>query len=252
MSYKKLPYIEAILLREEMNFVPEDCIDLKKVIDNLNIIYSERELSNKTAGVSKVVGIHKYIFLNISNPLIEYMPYKRFTIAHEIGHVILHRNTKMNICGEDVFKGNTKNQREYEANEFASELLLPRKIVQEELKYKDISIELAQQIADKYKLSLTATLISMIKQTDCKVMLFCHNGERLKWVIKSSECYMKAETCIVGSNVTHMAKENVTSIKDYVDSDLWINSSKIDRCLEETLFNEQLGTYLTIINIEED
>lgn len=252
MCYKKRsPYAEAILLREEMNIIPSESIDFKKLIDNLNIIYSERELSNETAGVSKIIGIHKYIFINIKNPLIEYIPYKRFTIAHEIGHIILHKNAKMNICREDVFKGNTKIHREQEANEFASELLLPRKVVQAELRYKDVTIELAQKIADIYKLSLT-TLISMIKQTEDKVMLFCHTGEKMKWVIKSSECYEKPETCIIGSEVTKMAKDRTTSVKDYVNADLWINSYNIDKCLEETLFNQHLGTYLTVINIEDD
>jgi Zn-dependent peptidase ImmA (M78 family) len=60
---------------------------------------------------------------------------QRFTIAHEIGHLDMHKGTPMFI---DRFvrvnwRDGASNQEEAEANSFAAELLMPRKIVEREV-----------------------------------------------------------------------------------------------------------------------
>lgn len=51
---------------------------------------------------------------------------QRFTIAHELGHYILHRNQQTDFVDSTYFrKEDTQNSMEFEANRFASELLMP-------------------------------------------------------------------------------------------------------------------------------
>ena len=65
---------------------------------------------------------------------------QRFTIAHEIGHLRLHRGRP--IIVDEVVRVNFRDSRssqatdteEIEANQFAAELLMPRDLVQQEVK----------------------------------------------------------------------------------------------------------------------
>lgn len=65
---------------------------------------------------------------------------QRFTIAHELGHLHLHerqdlildRHVQVNF--RDATSSTASNQEEIEANQFASELLMPREFLEHSLK----------------------------------------------------------------------------------------------------------------------
>lgn len=105
---------------------------VKRVVENLNEKYKTNcpyELANeldiiliiqplgKTWGMYKYINRNKVIYIN--SILNEHE--RRFVLAHEIGHATLHPKSS-------CFFTNTKNlnklKREYEANIFASELLI--------------------------------------------------------------------------------------------------------------------------------
>lgn len=50
---------------------------------------------------------------------------QRFTILHELGHYMLHRNKLQSFEDEIFFRAGIKGDIEYRANEFASKLLMP-------------------------------------------------------------------------------------------------------------------------------
>lgn len=50
---------------------------------------------------------------------------QRFTILHELGHYMLHRNKLQSFTDEIFFRAGIKGDIEYRANEFASKLLMP-------------------------------------------------------------------------------------------------------------------------------
>jgi Zn-dependent peptidase ImmA (M78 family) len=54
---------------------------------------------------------------------------QRFTILHELGHYILHRNKLQSFTDEIFFRAGVKGDIEYRANEFASKLLMPEDYV---------------------------------------------------------------------------------------------------------------------------
>lgn len=58
----------------------------------------------------------------------ESFPRQRFTIAHEIGHIILHHQAGENINEVDYRSSdNNFERKEFQANAFASALLMPKK-----------------------------------------------------------------------------------------------------------------------------
>jgi Zn-dependent peptidase ImmA (M78 family) len=89
---------------------------------------------------------------------------QRFTIAHEIGHLVMHEGTPMFI---DRFvrvnwRDGASNQQEAEANSFAAELLMPRSFVEAEVgrviakRSKVTPQELAAMLAKRFDVSAEA------------------------------------------------------------------------------------------------
>ena len=88
-----------------------------------------------TAGSVSIGSQNAVIWINpVEN---SYPPRRRFTIAHEIGHLILHMDPKAGVR-EFVDTKKTLNRRdsywdlkEYEANNFAAQLLMPIELINE-------------------------------------------------------------------------------------------------------------------------
>ena len=93
---------------------------------------------------------------------------KRFTIAHEIGHFLLHSHESGNVhldyafqvkLRDDVSSQGT-NTEEIEANAFAADLLMPSRFLTADLiAIGGIDIEddrFLQKLADRYRVSLLA------------------------------------------------------------------------------------------------
>lgn len=61
---------------------------------------------------------------------------RNFTIAHELGHFLLHRNKQSQFVDRaDNMLDNTINEFEMQANAFAAELLLPESVINLMLSY---------------------------------------------------------------------------------------------------------------------
>lgn len=58
---------------------------------------------------------------------------QRFTIAHELGHLVMHKGQEMFIdrFARVNWRNGESNREEMEANAFAAELLMPRKFVEQ-------------------------------------------------------------------------------------------------------------------------
>src|SRR5690606_18091190 len=113
----------------------------------------EKPLSNSEGRI--VFGKSRAIITVNSN--ISYEGKKRFVIAHELGHFEMHRNLVPvhhdNDATLDYFKNG---HQETEANEFASELLMPEQIFKRECNGRKFSPNLLRSLADKFQTSLTS------------------------------------------------------------------------------------------------
>jgi len=87
---------------------------------------------------------------------------KRFTIAHEFGHYILHRHQQdIFECGDGDIETGDNNERdiEAEADLFASTLLMPLDDFRRQVDGQPISFDLLGHCADRYGVSLTAAAL---------------------------------------------------------------------------------------------
>jgi Zn-dependent peptidase ImmA (M78 family) len=94
---------------------------------------------------------------------------QRFTIAHELGHYLLHQGELVHLDSDrgafmlnlrDSVSSKGEDNDEREANLFAAELLMPAKFLKQDLAGKDLDLlgggEVLQKLARKYKVSTEA------------------------------------------------------------------------------------------------
>lgn len=128
------------------------------------------------------------------NSLIQFTERKRFVAAHEIGHLLMHKNMQLpddTFQNFNIIAGMEKalkfGKQELEANEFASELLMPEKLFLKEAKGKKFTPLLIQQLAARFKASLTATVFRYLQFDELHpiCLVFIDNGIVKYW--KKSE-----------------------------------------------------------------
>jgi Zn-dependent peptidase ImmA (M78 family)/transcriptional regulator with XRE-family HTH domain len=131
----------------------EPIVTINTLIERKGIIIIPVDLSEKFDGASILSDAGCPIILinrNISNDR------KRFTIAHELGHLILH------VLGD--FPIGDYRDREREANEFASEFLMPKDTIKDSLWGLKVS-SLAN--LKSYWLTSMASIIRRAKDLGC-------------------------------------------------------------------------------------
>lgn len=71
------------------------------------------------------------IVVRASDPYVR----RRFTVAHEIGHFVLHRDRIGSSLTDDaIYRSNLTSWEEVQANQFASRVLMPKALVNEYVK----------------------------------------------------------------------------------------------------------------------
>jgi len=89
---------------------------------------------------------------------------QRFTVAHEIGHYLLHRDEIGDGITDDVlYRSSLSDRREAQANRFAADLLMPQKLVDEWMdRARALKVDnVITFLADKFNVSEAAMKIRL-------------------------------------------------------------------------------------------
>lgn len=135
-----------------------------KVCEKLGIQYDEKPYDGFdgtliVAGNEQIIGV---------NSQIKEPGRKAYTCAHEIGHYNydLKDNGEIKCTRDDTGHGKIKlDKKELRANEFASELLMPKQLFLQEISSKEPSWEFIKKLASKFETSLQATTNRFVKLT---------------------------------------------------------------------------------------
>jgi Zn-dependent peptidase ImmA (M78 family) len=156
---------------------------------------------------------------------------RRVVIAHELGHVILHPH----ICQMDqVDVEQTRNfnhhQRpeELEANYFASELLMPRKLFKSDAERHEPSWDGVTALAKLYQTTLCSAAIQYLHTTNQAVVLIASkNGERAWYVIgeHARDFYISPTTKIHHYTCAHelLSRNKTRSRAENIAAGAWFN-----------------------------
>ncbi|WP_229503736.1 ImmA/IrrE family metallo-endopeptidase [Massilia putida] len=119
---------------------------------------------------------------------------KRFTIAHEFGHYLLHRHQQDRFeCGGDDIETGDNNGRDIEAesDSFASTLLMPLDDFRRQVDGQPISFDLLGHCADRYGVSLTAAALRWTEIAPKRAVLVASRDDHMLWA-KSNEAALRS------------------------------------------------------------
>lgn len=81
---------------------------------------------------------------------------QRYTIAHELGHYFLHKHLHTRFEDVIYFRGGEPSKEEWQANEFASNILMPEQELREYVRKGIVEID---DLAEKFQVSTLALRI---------------------------------------------------------------------------------------------
>ncbi len=156
---------------------------------------------------------------------------KRVTIAHEIGHFVLHgHDDHGSICkGKDI-EGWAKggNDKERQADDFAAELLIPTTVVAPHLISHTPSLGVVESIANDCGASLSASAWRYCDLTTEQCSVVWSEKEQIVWSKASSEFpfFIKKGQQIEQASYAYncFKGEVVPSHPELVSAEAWIDS----------------------------
>lgn len=114
---------KAIDFRKLAGLSSSDPIRIKSLLSKLNVITVYKDLSASFSGMALKINDNRFILVNSSHSLGK----QHFTICHELYHLFVQENFTSMIC--DAGKFDNKSGEEYNADRFASQLLLPENAI---------------------------------------------------------------------------------------------------------------------------
>lgn len=192
---------------------------------------------------------------------------RAYTIAHEFGHYILHREL---IDREDRFQGGifcteeSVLQRngigiEHEADIFAANLLMPLNDFRKQIPAKAIpSFSDLSKVAARYGVSLTAAALRWLECTETRALLIVSNEGFAHWA-KASEpafksgCFIRTKNTVfeLPSKATAVTgefrEEATTGIQQ--PASVWFNEPVLEMCIRSDRYDLEM-TLLHLNNLD--
>lgn len=181
---------------------------------------------------------------------------KRFAIAHEIGHWLMHESLSqvLSCTSEDMVDRYKSSVPELEANAFAAELLMPRTLYRCRVGTEVPSPALIKDLADYFRTTLTATVVRFVEvEEEACAMVVTENG-RIRWW-KANDRFdgfwldSKAEVSPNTVAGAYLNGEPLPEEAEVVDGEAWLGkkSERVAESLYEVAI--PLGRYGQIISL---
>lgn len=223
---------KAFDIRRKFNVNYNEKIDLYGLTEDLNIKVVERSLNEKVLGACKTKGIKRIILLNNN---IDYEKRKRFTLAHEIGHLVLEHGDQ--YCDKKNFY---IREIERDANAFASELLVPSKYIKEYVHDKDVTCESIISVSNRFDVSYSVASIALLKNMDDSWVMI-YNKDKAFSSFFTWGLFYKTHPLL--HKILYEYGENVYELKNL---DTWFPNCYFSQCFVETKKLSD-GNYLSLL-----
>lgn len=167
-------------------YCPNSIIEPAVIAKEHGISYSYGDYGNAFDGLIEQEAGHFHIYINTKNSLSS-SPRSRFTFAHELGHYFIDEHRQALLNGKTPSHPSftnfaSKNPVEFEADFFASSLLLPESRVKKDCFKKPFNFKLIEELSLKYKTSITATVLKLMTVDKHPIMLVCSVNNKIKWL----------------------------------------------------------------------
>lgn len=170
-----------------------------------------------------------------------------FTIAHEFGHYLLHRKRQelFECMSRDMHTWDMLGKQiEFEADTFASYLLMPLDDFRKQIAGQKLSIELLRHCADRYQVSLTAAALKWRELAPGRVVVLAAKDGFLDWSCSNDRAFRtghyfatKQSTIEVPSaSILNNAQRSSGGSKATIKANAWFPKESTEEELEEHAF----------------
>ena len=246
----------ALALREQLQLPPQ--VDLESLCRELHLeIVEVPSASFDGALLRSASGRVGRILVKKS---IREQGRKRFTVAHEIGHVLLHPQDSRSCSSADIESWRSQEiSPERQADLFASELLLPSAAVEHRVGKKWPSFEVISDIAEHFGSSLTAAARKFCDVATQSCAVVWSEGGKIRWIHRSGRFayWIPVGSSLGFGSLASRIFENkpCPNTLEEVHAEDWITSSwLIDGALisEQTIAMPNYGACLTLLWAKRD
>jgi hypothetical protein len=183
MSISPAAYAIALLERLGISDVPQ----VQDLAARLGIEVEEREIESFDGALVRIKGSAAGVIALRRS--IREAGRKNFTVAHEIGHLILPGHDDSTVCRAEQVESwaHGLSTKELEANQFASELLMPTAVVAKVIGTPEPSLATCEALASTFGASLTAAAYKFTEVTSYPCAVVWSSAGEVRWFKGSGE-----------------------------------------------------------------
>jgi len=241
-------YARALLERLKVTGVP----DIHQIAAALDVPIYERALEGCEGMLVRVKGTAKGAIAVKSS--IREDTRKRFTVAHELGHLLLPAHDEFGVCPTEAIESWAKDLRdkEREANAFAAELLMPSRLVLESVAQSQPGFGLIERVAETFTTSLTASGYRFVGLTSEAVALVWSQASQMRWAKRSEEFsgWLRLREALDSRTLAADLFRGGRSVRGmhHVPADAWLETANAGATiLEESRFLPNYNAVLTLL-----
>jgi hypothetical protein len=183
MSISPAAYAVALLDRLGISEAPQ----VRDVAAKLGIGIEEREIESFDGALVRIKG--SALGVIALRRSIRETGCKNFTVAHEIGHLILPGHDDSTVCRAEQVESWARglSEKELEANQFAAELLMPTAVVTKAIGSPEPSFAPCEALAARFGTSLTAAAYKFTEVSPYPCAVVWSSAGEVRWFKSSGE-----------------------------------------------------------------
>jgi|LNAP01.1.fsa_nt_gb hypothetical protein len=171
----------------------------------------------------------------------------RFTIAHEFGHYMLHRErqSSFNCSNQDMHSWDPHGRDiEVEADTFASYLLMPLNDFRAQVDGHPFSMDLLRHCADRYGVSVTAAALKWREVAPGRVIVLSAKDGFLDWSCSNERAFRSGAYFATrnetieppAQSVLNNAVRSATGTSGIIPASAWLSRESAELEIEEHAF----------------
>lgn len=197
-------------------------LDIELIANHMGILVKRRKLRHEEGRLLRT-GSNGLIVVTDD----AFRTYKwRFVVAHELGHFIRHPSSdSFGVCTDGNLADYTGSGRETEANDFASELLLPEVLFKKRCDRNRPCLKDVGEIAEEFRTSLTATALRFVQFAPEPCAVVHSTDGKVDWLDWSTDFKLGIKRGTLLTTRTYagdlFAGNRVDDRPQQVDGDAW-------------------------------
>lgn len=253
-----IPVVKARDLIAELRIEDPSEIDIELIAAYLGVMVQETQMVGSDGRMMIIDGAAR---ISVRED-IRFPGQKRFVIAHELGHVLLHpmirQIDELSLTQASNWSLNQEPE-EIEANLFAAEILMPKSLFLPRIQARVPGFALFNELAEEFGTTVTAVAIQFIRYTreECVLIASC-KGQR-KWFHTSEtfSFWLREETEINEFTCAHeLETEGKATVRgDDIPAGSWLKgystTNNMECVTEDAIRSPNFGT-LSLVWIKDD